>query len=158
TLEDEGKIALWEDAPAKTATRRQPLFVDPWDHPILYYKASPASRRMIASEDQPGIYRQEDNAIITGCKNGIDEYAGIDFGAGETDGVYHRIALADAPDPTDDLTQPKFDNSFARFIWDQGVKARNTPVRKDAYLLISAGPDGIYGSDDDIVNWTRNLD
>jgi hypothetical protein len=49
-------------------------------------------------------------------------------------------------------------NSFARFILDASVKARPTPVQKDTYLLISAGPDAIYGSDDDVINWTRKTD
>ena len=155
-LDDTGKIAVWSDSVSSTPTRAQLLFVDPWDRPILYYKANPVARRMIANSEKPGIYWQDDNAIITGSQNGLNDYEGIDFGSGKTEGFYHRIAKADAPEPKDDVTTIEdYRNSFARFIYDPSVKARNTPVRKDSYLLISAGADGVYGSDDDVLNWTR---
>jgi hypothetical protein len=33
------------------------------------------------------------------------------------------------------------------------VQARPWPYRSDSYLLISAGADGLYGTDDDIRNF-----
>jgi len=56
------------------------------------------------------------------------------------------------------LTDTAYDHSFLRFILDASVKARATPVQKDSYLLISAGPDARYGTDDDVLNWTRKTD
>ena len=105
--------------------------------------------------------RQEDNAIITGSTSSEVSSAGIDFGAGiQADSLYHRIGKADAPDFLVVLSgdNPTYDDTFARFIWDPSIKARNTPVRKKEYLLISAGTDGIYGTADDITNWTRQRD
>ena len=142
------------------------LFVDPWEHPILYYKANPAAQLMLgtdANPDSPGVYKQQDNGIITGrdLRDGYNA-TGIDFGGGElTDagGFYHALYYAKEPDwnpATDDvLVNTAFDYSFARFIFDPTVKARNTPVRKASYLLISAGPDAVYGTTDDVVNWNR---
>ncbi len=143
-------------------------FLDDWDHPILYYKASPATNRMVsdAGNNKPGIFRQEDNGVITGTAEGQTQADGLDFGAGkEKDkggggtAVYHFLASAKGPDPTDKVTdileKPEWQDTFARFILDPKTKARPTPVQKDSYLLISAGPDGRYGTADDITNWTR---
>ena len=157
-LEETGKIVYWAESSALANTRLQPLFVDPWDRPILYYKANRVARRMIATSEKPGIYWQDDNGVITGSQNGLTDYDGIDFGSGKTDDLYHRIAKADAPEPKDDIDTEKFKNTFARFIHDPAVQARNTPVRKDSYLLISAGADGVYGSNDDVLNWTRSTE
>lgn len=157
-LVDESVVAYWEDSDAeKDKTGTMPLFVDSWDHPILYYKAAAGTRRMIADATNPGIYRQDDNAIITGSDSEFSE-PGIDFGGGAVVGeFYHRIAKADAPDPRP-LISPaaaRWEDTFALYIWDSNIKARNTPVRKSEYLLISAGPDAIYGNDDDVINWKR---
>ena len=148
------------------------MFMDPWDHPILYYKSNPTALRMTGasgSPPRPGIYWQEDNAIITGSEGGIlGEVPGLDFGAGADEhGQSHWIHVALSPEPSvaqnanwldTFLTDTTYDHSFARFIIDGSVKARPTPVQKDTYLLISAGPDAIYGSDDDVTNWTRKTD
>ncbi len=143
-----------------------PVFLDAWDRPILYYKASPGSTRMMADGASPGIYRQQDNAIITGTIDGGMEEAGLDFGAGKYTYYkekYHAIAKAKSPavDMTIDaflIESSDFPNSFASFILDKKVKSRLTPVQKDLYLLISAGPDGIYGTADDVTNWTRETE
>lgn len=142
---------------------KMPVFLDAWDRPILYYKASPGSAKMLADSTGPGIYRQADNAVITGSVDGDLTLDGLDFGAGKNVDYkgYHAIAKAKGPaitakvqeDMIDNTTD--FPNSFALFILDQKVKSRPTPVQKDTYLLISAGPDGIYGTADDITNWTR---
>ncbi len=159
-LDEAGKIAVLPESIDPDTTMKQPLFVDPWDQPILYYKANPVARRMIASESKPGIYWQEDNSIITGSQNGQLDSEGIDFGAGSTGDFYHQIAIATSPEPRDviDETVADYDYSFAWFIRDPGVKARNTPVKKDTFLLIAAGADMVYGSEDDIVNWTRRTE
>ena len=159
-LEEDNIIAFWGDSPGSRSnpTRKQKLFVDAWDLPILYYKANAGTRRMIWQQGVSGIFRQEDNGIITGSAGGQLAYAGIDFGAGiQKDSLYHRIGKADSiePRPLLDPTMKTWDDTFAKFIWDPSVTARNTPVRKNEYLLISAGPDNIYGTGDDITNWTR---
>lgn len=138
------------------------VFTDPWGTPILYFRASRASLRMVADSDKSGIYRQEDNGIITGTDKGNYQTDGLDFGSGRVEGRYHDISVNISPLATDDLntiiTSEDYDGSFARFILDASIQVRPTPVRPDSYLLISPGPDARYGTDDDVTNWQRNKD
>jgi prepilin-type N-terminal cleavage/methylation domain-containing protein len=148
-------------------TRDQYLFVDDWDHPILYYKANPAATLMVTDTagGNPGVYNQADNDLLTGGSADGTDPLGLDFGYGpyvEGQQIFHALAKDVAPpavpaqqDPNEIYTQATYDNSFVRFIHDDTVRARNTPVRRDSYLLISAGPDGVYGTGDDITNWNR---
>lgn len=160
-LADKGRLLNPDDAGfAVRGSNPLFLFTDSWDLPILYYRATPASNRMIAKvPDAPGIYRQEDNGLITGTRNGKGTWKGLDFGAGKEKDDYHFIANAASPDVTvpvkDILENPEWESTFAKFILDPKSKARPTPVQKDSYLLISAGPDSRYGTADDITNWTR---
>jgi hypothetical protein len=168
-LQDSGKIVSWDENVETTATRDQFVFVDPWDQPILYYRANRAAQFMVTPgpNGEPGIYRQEDNGIITGSAGGELDSPGVDFGAGtDTHGHRHYIAAVPAESPplpvnlvdgvNDVLTlDGTYEHTFARFILDTSNRVRNEPVRKATYLLISAGRRGIYGSEDTITNWTR---
>lgn len=169
-LDADATIQNWPDAGSiEPATRFQPLFVDRWNLPILYYRANPSARTMIGNgSDVIGVFAQEDNGIITGSTMGSPyQSQGIDFGPGtNVRGRFHEIMVAEPVPPViptfggggenDILTDPDFEDSFVRFILDVSVTSRNTPVRKDSYLLISAGPDARYGTEDDITNWERN--
>lgn len=149
-------------------TADQPLFVDPWERPILYYAANPSARFMVGDGlVQRGVYSQEDNSVITGSDlPGASSGPGIDFGAGlNANSHRHAISTANQLPPVLPVitsgvnaihTNTAYDDSLARFIHDPSIRTRNTPVRKGTYLLISAGPDAIYGTLDDVVNWTRN--
>lgn len=175
-LQDSGKIVAWDSAVENTSTRDQYVFLDPWDRPILYYRANRAALNMTwtatGSKAGPGIYRQEDNAIITGSSQNSElPSPGVDFGAGAVASDTYRHEIYEIPnDPpplraefdggvnkirTDDA---KYANTFTRYILDPSNRVRNEPVRRDSYLLISAGPDGVYGSKDDVANWERELD
>lgn len=164
-LEEGGKILNLVDAPSDLA-RDELMFTDPWEMPILYYRATPGSQRMLGKQGAAGIYWQEDNSVITGCEQGLyNDQQGLDFGPGKVPGAdgssrYHAIMRAINPEPitkvTDILTQNEYADSFARYILDASVKARPTPVRANEYLLISAGPDARYGTEDDVTNWTRS--
>ncbi len=164
--------AVAHDNPSD-ASRKQRFFVDPWNAPILYYRANPAAKSLCGLDTDAGacggVYALEDNAVLTGRNDTLDtQYngKGVDFGGGEladATGYYHRIYKNTHPksvpkpnDGTSDISTAAFDNTFARFVWDKSVKARNEPVRKDAFLLVSAGPDLIYGTGDDVLNWTKS--
>lgn len=140
--------------------KEEPMFVDPWDMPILYYRANKSNIRMLPDGDTPGIFRQEDNGIITGTEEGQLANDGIDFGAGRIDGSYHMLFHNESPEPNQDIDQLLEEEhfQFARFILDPSIRNRPTPVHKGDYLLISAGPDNRYGTNDDITNWTRKFD
>lgn len=163
-LSEGGKIL--NSLPADIAIKES-VFLDSWDRPILYYKSSPSATSMLAgggaTPNSPGNYWQEDNGILTGSDrpNAISD--GLDFGPGKIDGGYHEIRVSKAPATADTVTVIQtvggaFDHSFARFILDPTVQARPTPVRKDSYMLISAGPDARYGTSDDVVNWTKKTE
>ena len=166
-LAESGMILnLDPDSPPRNIASDERVFVDPWGTPILYYKANPASLRMIADagDEKSGVYWQEDNGIITGTKEGPLAIEGFDFGSGKIRDKdrYHAIFINLSPAVTEEidgiLDNPDYEDSFARFILDTAVPARPTPVRKDSYLLISAGPDARYGTEDDATNWTRKAE
>ncbi len=140
----------------------EPMFVDPWDTPVLYYRANNSASRVLGSTARSGIYWLEDNGPVTGVKDGLYAAEGIDFGSGKLNGRFHDMNDAWQPEPTDkydDILQKKeLDGSFFGVIWDRSVRVRPTPVNPDSYLLISAGPDIRYGTADDVVNWTKRED
>ncbi len=172
-LMDLGAIHNWSDGstPAvQNTTGAMKLFIDPWDHPILYYKATPSATVMVnqqaaAGPNNPrGIYRQQDNGVITGSKLG-GNYAprGIDFGPGFLgtggDSVLHGITrIGPAPNQNttgvdDILMNNNYVNSFNRFILDRNVRAKPTPVNMASFILLSTGDDSRYGTGDDIANF-----
>lgn len=171
-LAETGTIANWADTAAESGTADQPFFADRWGLPILYYRAIPSLILMVGDGNtKRGVYAQEDNGVITGSDAAGYVAIGIDFGPGpnERDRL-HEIKVAKYPpavpgaglggqgqQPVNPiLANAEYDDSFVRFILDTQVLTRNTPVQKDKYLLISAGPDSIYGTNDDVTNWTRD--
>lgn len=167
TLEELDANGAIRNLPDSIDSKAQRLFIDPWERPILYYKANPSGRRIIATVANPnGVFWQEDNAVITGSVDGArGVMPAVEFAFTKPDEAKHEIETAQAPDPAPDIdsdsgrdlleTDPTFDHSLARFIFNRAIKARREPYNKDSYLLISAGLDGRYGTSDDIVNWTR---
>jgi len=159
----------WSDDVDGTAD--QLLFTDSWGTPILYYRANPGAKRMTNNDtNKSSIYHQQDNGIITGSPDLGSPYdaIGLDFGAGRLSNRTYYHSICRTPDgnyppiipptatPDDVLSNAIYRDSFARFIFDSTMKVRNTPVNKNTYLLISAGLDGIYGTVDDVTNWTRD--
>jgi type II secretory pathway pseudopilin PulG len=164
-LYDKGTSLTDPDSLSEVAVDES-LFVDAWGFPILYYKANPSALHMTGdagrNTSKAGVYWQEDNAVITGSEGGaLGDVQGMDFGAGADEhGDMHWIHDTKSPDPTaklEDILDPTgdYEHTFAQYIIDPSIKARPTPVQKNEYLLISAGADGIYGTDDDVTNWTR---
>lgn len=104
--------------------------------PILYYKANTASKTIDVSNMASlyeNIYNPRDNAALIG------------FGR-----------VADAAKSGTKRQHPLLDFTyFYTYIRDSKVHARNWPYRPDSYLLISAGADGLYGTDDDICNFRK---
>jgi len=129
---------------------------DGFGYPILYYRANPGAGRMTTRiKGHVGIYNQDDNSFFTG--DGF-EREGIDLGAGTghrlnqflADGT--EVEVHSSPSETD-LNDPIYERTFARFIWHQEIETRNEPVNKSSYLLISPGPDALWGTQDDITNF-----
>ena len=101
--------------------------------PILYYRANTAKMTIETGFPDTWIYNCFDNDTLVRLVNGGQTYlAKPDIGTG---GMYQY---------------------FREYITDQRVfdaTSRVWPVRADSYILISAGPDGIYGTSDDMKNF-----
>jgi hypothetical protein len=93
--------------------------------PILYYRANTSGRTI----DE--IYSVHDNVAIIQVKESAEDKP--------------RENLLNLPDNNYEF----FDN----YIRDWKITARAWPYRPDSYILISAGIDGLYGTDDDIRNF-----
>ena len=110
-----------------------------WNEPraILYYRAR-KSGKVLAD-----IYKYDDNVDITMDTN--------------SDGY---IQYREMPNPNDHSV-PNFDApDFYVYIVDPrtevtGVSVAVRPFNKDTFLLISAGWDHIYGTEDDITNFNK---
>jgi len=127
-------------------------FLDAFGQPILYYKANPGGARWVREnlmDPETPIYDLRHNAIITGDGNN----PGLDFGAGKDHftGGYGFVQPVDYAAGT----KPPL-RSFGRMVWDPNVTAAPRPHRADSYILISAGPDGLYGTADDVANFPVN--
>lgn len=131
-------------------------FLDGFGQPILYYKADTTAGPMADNDDtninpEPGIYTLRDNANITGGV-GLE---GKDLGGGKL----HPLGIWGNNSGNSDQLQSG-DRCFQRFIHNPdsvaGGKTLPKPHRPDSFLLISAGPDGIYGNADDLANFKVN--
>lgn len=138
-------------------TSRTKLYPPPWDLenlpgavvlldpsyglPILYYKASRTGRASIEMSDLPGYYFFDHNKVVTGDKN--DPLCpGWKF---DPTGEMHKISDIDWFRRY--ITNPKVGNPD-----DQDYVPK--PYNMDTFLLISPGYDRLYGTLDDIHNWT----
>lgn len=159
-----------------------PVFVDGFDQPILYYAANRYGREanMVGEDHEedniyeggnqesgPPIYFHQDNEGFTGWS---DEEAGRgwDF-AGQ-----HAIARSGAELTAADIVLEDNRKTFARFITDRTYYRRLLtmveegddippatplkPANADTFLLISAGADGQYGTNDDVTNFKLGVD
>ena len=95
--------------------------------PILYYKAD-------TSQNGLDRYRENDNKGLTAL--------GPLTASGNPSARYHKF---------DDPSAPA--NYFRDYITDLAVTGTPWPYNSDSYILISAGVDGIYGTEDDITNF-----
>lgn len=91
--------------------------------PILYYRANTAEKTI------RGMYDVTDNDVLVQVKQRADNRE-------------HPLSR-----PANQFQY------FYDYIRDPKISARPWPYRPDSYLLISAGPDGLYGTGDDICNF-----
>ena len=128
-------------------------FLDAWNQPILYYRAHPGYASMVdgrAGNNNTGIYNAVDNGNITGFK--FDGTDGLDLGASHN---HFRSSKAGNKYGVP-VTEPPPRGSFGFAVWNPAVTATYKPHNMDSYLLISAGPDAIYGTPDDVTNYETN--
>jgi len=153
------------------ATGRMIVIDDAFKSPILYYRANERAANPFtkpgASGDEamPGVYRHADNALITGTVDAAP--LGWDFAS---TGRRHQIAPysfnesnptpVTGANPVDNVpTTGNFTNTFVRYLHNESAcKSTMTirPMNPDTFILISAGKDGTYGTDDDINNFSTS--
>ena len=174
-----GEEALKGIRPSSSITEDndQYVMIDAFKYPILYYKANPRGTILCDDTVQDGsganafpIYDPEnipyynllDNDVFTGSMgsgftSNTSNEPGWRFGID-----MHQIRmLGNVEEPDNVLDTALVDAGiimpFARYIHDHKSEQASAgpvkPVNPDTYLLISAGPDGIYGTNDDINNF-----
>jgi hypothetical protein len=105
-----------------------------------------------------GIYVHQDNTWITGDDQASDSSEGWDFtGAGGT----HKIAtfgikpgnvleITDRESFVDFLRNP---DATGQAVDADGNRISITPHNPGTFILLTAGPDGLFGTSDDIGNF-----
>lgn len=168
------------DATSTTLQYNNPVVVDSFGMPILYYAANTREAekpngnicmrgKSSAGTDGPGIYAYRDNAFFTGMCKGIGAgtcdpaYAPWDFGNGNEHRIYYPDGWASDPNLMRTEIGTKTE-TFPYYIMDKGAfeagldpstqKSKTViPARKSSFLLITPGKDGIFGTKDDVTNF-----
>jgi type II secretory pathway pseudopilin PulG len=127
--------------------------------PILYYKANTASKVLVPAPNEGAVapearvYNARDNRALVSMGMLADNAKPL--------AARRRHKLDTVYPLTNDemsrLYNPgdMFAYFYQLYIRDFKVQARPWPRRPDSYLLISAGADGIYGTNDDICNFVQ---
>ena len=100
--------------------------------PILYYKANISSKTMGNADPRLNIYNYGDNLVLCSLNS-------------LSNNQQHFLGATPALFNSEDY------KVIDRKVFDS--TGRLWPHRPDSYILISAGPDGLYGSPDDITNF-----
>jgi len=112
--------------------------------PILYYKADPAKKQLDATSDatiDASTYNWHDNMHLVALGRLADQtkpHWWLDTTNPARGGVAGTLGDAAA---------------FYSYIQNPKIGATRWPYNPDSYILISAGPDGVYGTGDDITNF-----
>lgn len=116
-----------------------------------------------------GIFAFDDNMLFTGLRDGVEPSGTMhkeawNFGGFASTRKWHDISYF-GPDPIVVDTFRNNPRNFLSYIMNQRVfestydatvpRATMTPHRKESFLLISAGSDAIYGTNDDVGNFSR---
>jgi prepilin-type N-terminal cleavage/methylation domain-containing protein len=152
-----------------------PVFVDrfPGRMPLLILRARPQAPGVVtnSNQDAPAMqydldqirsYTDTPSPIGVGRKIDASDYKGATFPQHGLRSV-NELACIGAPPPSDplgmnevypfDLYAALVNPSITRAFASPGTPGTNTPRQKDAYIIISAGIDRVYGTTDDITNF-----
>jgi type II secretory pathway pseudopilin PulG len=141
---------------------RRIVLLDSFGFPIIYYRANPRAQEPFALDalvgttppgkagDPAGVYTHEDNVAITGVSTDKGwAFNGQPHGLGDF-GWDGTTLTAKAS------TNDRKGYSFVGFLHNTAIQQQSgtiKPVKETSYLLISAGPDGVYGTTDDVTNF-----
>lgn len=155
----------FEQAGAAQPRRLYPMFLDPFGSPILYWRADPAGNQIVdfVGSGDPLDLTGPTRTTDRGVYHWIDNAALIDAGSPgalrlSESGRPHALTWEMPSDRYRYLPSPILPpaGTFARYIMNQDNRSRVVPHRPDSFLLVSPGPDGIYGTSDDVANFQFN--
>lgn len=137
-----------------------PFFVDPYDYPVLYYRANAGAKYPVTtgsgSDVAPGVYSQADNAQFTGGQAEFEgrpqrgyDFAGLGMPHPMRELGYSRGAGSVPPETFTFAIHNR--NIFE--ATKRGNSGRIWPHNDKTFLIISAGADGLFGTGDDIANF-----
>ncbi len=143
------------------------LVIDGYNFPILYYRANPRARAPFQEADSVvnGVFNQGDNAMITGGKykqgSTVTPQDSWDFaGTGFQHGIgwfgnAGGVTVQNIHETPPNANPPYKGRGFADYVHDENPHESGNILKaqlSETFLLISAGKDGIYGTDDDVTN------
>lgn len=162
--------------------RRLVVREESFGSPVLYYRANPQAeypfcrtgfgddRMGSQSGDLPGVYCHQDNSYMTGDDQSSQSQhsQGWDFAgtaqahATDPGGKGYTHALAIFGVDVQNVAAIEHKQSFVEFfrnpdaagqaVDSDGRSISITPYNRDTFILLSAGPDGAFGTSDDIGN------
>jgi hypothetical protein len=145
--------------------RPYPMILDSFGGPILYFRADSAGLQAVDNTpDDPqaqgtgrGVYHFRDNSDLLNETahlvrlNARGEHNPLDIEG--TTFPYPPNNVFQVPAAFATLGR---DHRFAAYVRNKNANSSVAPQKKDSYLLISAGEDGIFGTADDIANFDHN--
>ena len=171
-------------ASAVGAIYENPVLIDTYGGPILYYAANATvanrgNAPIVTGDDDvyKALFNSGDNAMFTGGKvcfgrgavrQCVGPFEPWDFGGGTHSKFEFPWQDWSDPDTTPDFADPDDGvpgepESFAYFIMNKGIyettydedtqRGSVVPCRKDSFLTISPGKDGLFGTADDLTNF-----
>jgi len=141
-------------------TYEQFVAVDNFGFPILYYAANtrqgqrPGTPVATYNGTERGVYNFSDNAIFTGRCTTFCDVQPPDYGGG----TEHPLEYFGQYDPPQIDKYDEDPKTFPYLIMDREAYEKSerkiaVPVRRDSFIMISPGRDGLYGTDDDVRNF-----
>jgi prepilin-type N-terminal cleavage/methylation domain-containing protein len=153
----------------------RPVIIDGYGFPVLYYRANPRARYAFSltgtganapngsADDAPGVYNLSDNAMITGGRARANDgtsaqtSTGWDFtGTGLLHGISEFGTLNVQNIDTETVPNTHKGKTFTNFFHNESAhEAAGTvrPYNPETFILLSAGADGIFGTEDDVSNF-----
>ncbi len=149
------------------------VIIDVFSSPMLYYRANSRSRVPFGDVyADGGIYNHEDNAEITGGQvttgATIADHPSWDFvftNSRHGVGAYAAATPVTttnitSPPPTPAAGNPYKGKTFVNFLHSENTLETGNvikPLNPETFLLMSAGNDGVFGTDDDVSNFKSGL-
>ncbi len=158
-VEDEATEALG----GQPERRNYPMFLDEFGGPLLYWRADPAGLKVAdrsptdddvsgTNRNRRGVYHFRDNDDLLNCLDSNKHP--LQLSAGNN---VHRLDFGyPAPYIPADIDPETQGQNFPLYIRNKSIEAKVASQKTDSYMLISAGPDGIYGTADDVANFDHN--